>query len=107
MEVRIAVVEGDRYELESLAYWLRQERELAERVQLGPLDKEILVTTVSSGDVITDALVASLKGYLTPLRRGYARIRIKGGRAVEIEVGHHDEARVEALIRQALASGDR
>lgn len=115
MEVRIAVVDGDSVDLKMLADWLRQEPELAARVklyrpepqegQLGSLAEEILVTAASSGGVITDALVASLTGWLTPLSRSYTRIRIKGGRVVDVEVGRLDEARVEALIRQALAPG--
>lgn len=115
MEVRISVVDGGPAELESLDDWLRQERELAGRVklvgpelqegQLGSLAQEILVTAVGSGGVITAAIVASLKGWLSLPRRSYVRIRIKGGRVVEIEADRLDGARVETLIRQALDYG--
>jgi hypothetical protein len=115
MEVRISIVEGGAAELESLEDWLRHERYLAGRVrlaspppknsELGSLAQEIVITAIGSGGVISAAVAASLKGWLSLPRRSYVRIKIKSGNVVEIEADRLDGEHVESLIRKALESG--
>lgn len=74
MEIRISVADGDAADVESLADWLRGERELTGRVnhaspelrsgQLGGLS-DALVVAVGSGGTIS-VLAAALKGLSDP-----------------------------------------
>lgn len=114
MQVRISMVSGDPAELESLDDWLRRERDLAGQVtfvaarpregELGTVG-EALVVAVSSGGAVS-VLAASLKAWISLPRRSDVRIKVEGadGRVVEIEADRVGDERVDALIRQALAS---
>lgn len=103
--------------LESLNDWLKGEPELAGRVRLaGPAPEEgelgaamdTVVVLLGSGGALS-VLASSLKTWLSQPRRSDVHIRVEGenGSSVEIDAKRIDEARIEALLSQALRGENR
>jgi hypothetical protein len=108
MKVRISIAEADRpVELKSLAFWLREEPELAGRVavtenipQAGELEAvaDALVVVVGSGRALS-ILAASLSTWLQSRASG-VRIRLQTETGQTVEIGA-DLGGIDAL--QAVA----